>query len=288
MRRNLVGVVLCAGLLAGTLVGQAREDYLDIFVARVKPEKRFDFDRLAAKMADANRKNKGDNYIAYEVVYGEQNTVYFVSGRANYAGIDAGMQAFEGALFKALGGRGIGQLFSDFNQTVISTRGEIRRRRLDLSANVPGDAAGAAKMLGDARYLRTFIVRVRPGRAGDYEAQLKTNKEANERNNPGTPILISQSAAGQQGTAFYITTLAKNMADFDRAKPLSEVLGTQGYARYMKTVSDVVMGTESFIGKILPALSNPAEEVAAADPKFWNPKPPPPPPPAKKAEAPKK
>lgn len=282
MNRTLSGVVLLAGLMASTLVGQAREDYLDVFVARVKPEKRFDFDNLSRKMADANRKHKGDNWITYEVVYGEHNTIHFVSARANYAGIDAGMQAFEGALGKALGA-GAAKLFSDFSQTVVSTRSEVRRRRLDLSANVPGDAASAAKIIGEARFLRTFIVRVRPGRAPDYEAQLRANKEANERANPGTPVLISQSAAGQQGTVFYITNVAKSMGDFDKMKPLSEVLGAQGYARYMKTVSEVVMGTESFIGKILPALSNPPEATAAADPAFWNPKPPAPPP-AKKAE----
>ncbi|MBI3721311.1 MAG: hypothetical protein HY248_02055 [Fimbriimonas ginsengisoli] len=75
------------------------------------------------------------------------------------------------------------------------------------------------------------------------------------------------------------------MADFDKVKPLPELLGAQGYAKYMKAVSEAVLGTESFIGKLLPTLSNPPEAVAAADPKFWNPKPPPPP---KKAEAPKK
>lgn len=285
MKKTLTGIVLLAGLMVGSLAGQAREDYLDIFVARVKPDKRNDFDRTARKMADANRKHKGDNWVAYEVVYGEHNTIYFVSGRANYAAVDTAMQSFEGALFKALGGPGIGKLFSDFSQTVISDRAEIRRRRLDLSANVPADAN---KMLGEARYLRTQIVRVRPGRAPEYEAQLKANKEAHERGNTGTPILISQSAAGVQGTVFYITTLAKSMADFDKVKPLSEVRGAQGYAAYMKVVSDAVMGTESFIGKILPAISNPPEAVAAADPGFWNPKPPPPPPPpAKKSEAPK-
>ena len=287
MRRNLVGVLLFCGLLATALVGQAREDYLDIFVARVKAEKRFDFDRLSTKMADVNRKNKGDNWVAYEQVYGEHNVVYFVSGRSNYGAIDTAMQAFESALGKGLGA-GAAKLFADFSQTVVSTRSEVRRRRLDLSASVPGDAAGAAKMLGEARYVRTFIVRVRPGRAPDYEAQLKTNKEAQERGNPGIPILISQSSAGQVGTVYYITTLAKSMADFDKVKPLPEVLGSQGYARYMKVVSEAVMGTESLIGKILPAISNPAPEVAAADPKFWNPGPPPPPPPPKKSEAPKK
>ncbi len=283
MGKKLLGAMLFTGLLATASAGQAREDYLDIFVARVKSEKRFDFDRLSTKMADMNRKNKGDNWVTYEQVYGEHNVVYFVSGRANYAGIDSAMQAFEGALAKGLGGAGVGKLFADFGQTVVSTRSEVRRRRLDLSASVP-DAAGASRMLGDARYLRTFIVRVRPGRAPDYEKWLKINKDGHERSNPGIPILVSQSAIGQAGTVFYITTLAKSMGDFDKVKPLSEVLGS-GYGNYMKAVSEVVMGTESFIGKILPALSNPPEAVAAADPGFWNPKPPPPP---KKAEAAKK
>jgi hypothetical protein len=284
MRSSGVAALLFAGLLATNLAGQIREDYLDVFIARVKPEKRGAFDNLSRKMADANRKNKGDNWLCYEVFYGEHNAVYFVSARSGYGAIESGMQAFEGALAKALGPAGAGKLFEDFGQTVISTRAEVRRRRLDLSANAPADAAAAARSIGETRFLRTFIIRVRPGRAAEYEAQLRANKEAQERGNPGVPILVSQSAAGQQGSVYYITIPAKSMADFDKMKPLPEVLGAQGYARYLKVVSEVVLNTESFIARFLPALSNPPADVVAADPAYWTPKPPPPAP-AKKTEA---
>jgi len=281
MRKLCLGV-LCIGILACEAFGQVREEYLDVFVARVKPEKRFEFDTLSVKMANANRKNKGDNYLAYEVIYGEQNVIYYVSARANYAGIDAGMQTFENALMKGLGPAAMGKLFADFNNTVVGTRGEIRRRRLDLSANVPSDPAASNRIVGEARYLRTAIVRVRPGRAPDYEAQLKLNKEAHERGNPGIPILVSQSVVGPGGTTFFITTPVKNFADLDKMKGLPEVRGAQGYAAYLKAVSESVLSNETIIGKFIPAQSNPPEAIAAADPGFWNPKPPPPPPPKKK------
>ena len=56
--------------------------YLDVLTCKVKPEKRTDFDAVAKKMADANRRYKGDSFLASQVEYGEQNTVIFTSGRS--------------------------------------------------------------------------------------------------------------------------------------------------------------------------------------------------------------
>ena len=67
---------------------QQQEGYLDVYVARIKPEKRAEFDSVNKKMADANRRNKGDTWLALETAYGEQNTVTFVSNRRNYGEVE--------------------------------------------------------------------------------------------------------------------------------------------------------------------------------------------------------
>src|ERR1035441_10634101 len=178
---------------------------------------------------------KGRMGLAYEVVYGDASTVYFTSTRANFAAIDERVKAFEGAMTKALGAAGMRKFFADLDATADGERGELRRRRLDLTASVPASAAAYIQLVGQSRYLRTAIVRVRPGKALDYEAQLKRVKDAQERANPGVPSFVSQAAACQQTGVFYITTLLKSLADLDQIKPLPEVLGSSSYGSYLKT-----------------------------------------------------
>src|SRR3990172_3687117 len=60
----------------------------------------------------------------------------------------------------------------------------------DLSANAPSDAAGQAKIIGEARWLRITIVRVRPGRNVEFETAAKAVKAANEKANPNVAFLV--------------------------------------------------------------------------------------------------
>src|ERR1035441_8571669 len=124
---------------------------------------------------------KGRMGLAYEVVYGDASTVYFTSTRANFAAIDERVKAFEGAMTKALGAAGMRKFFADLDATADGERGKLRRRRPDLTASAPASAAAYSQLVGQSRYLRTAIVRTRPGKALDYEAQLKRVKDAQER-----------------------------------------------------------------------------------------------------------
>ena len=284
MKNRFFAGLLLTGILNAPIAAQMPEGYLDVFAARVKMGKRAEFDAINKRMVDINRKNKGDTWLAYEVVYGDASTVYFTSTRANFAAIDEGVKAFEGAMTKALGAAGMRKFFADLDATADGERGELRRRRPDLTASAPASAAAYSQLVGQSRYLRTAIVRTRPGKALDYEAQLKRVKDAQERANPSVPSFVSQAAAGQQTGVFYITTLLKSLADLDQIKPLPEVLGSSSYESYLKTVAESVAGTEVLIGRFRPELSNLPDEVVAVDPKYWRPAPPPPPP-AKPAAA---
>ena len=128
MRRRVLVAAGLAMLLSVTAAAEMPEGYLDITIARVKPDKRAEFDAINKKMVEANRKYHGDTWLAQETTYGENNVVTFVSYRSSYADVKKGFGAFMGALSKAYPG-GADRFFQEFNNTVVSPRSEFRRRR---------------------------------------------------------------------------------------------------------------------------------------------------------------
>ena len=272
MKRKAMWTAVALLLLTALAAGQAQEQYLDVYIAQVKPEKRADFDAISKKMVAANRQNKGDSWLTMETAYGPGDRVTFISVRQSYADAEKGGDAFFGSLQKAFGKPGTDKLMQEFSQCVVSTRSELRRRRWDLSSNAPTDPAAMAKLLGEARYLRTTAVQVRPGQVADFEALAKELKTASEKASPPQTRLVSQAVAGQEGTVFYITTLQNSLAGFDTVPTMQQILGDEGYQRFLKTNAEVVAGTETVINRFLPELSNAPEEVAAIAPDFWQPK----------------
>ena len=121
------------------------------------------------------------NWLTSEMMFGPGNTFTYVSPRQNYAGVEQGYGSFMGAIEKSLGAAGSAKLMQDFGNCLSSTRGEFRRRRWDLSANAPTSESAMNQLVGQGRWLRTAIIRVRPGRGRDYEEQLRIVKQARER-----------------------------------------------------------------------------------------------------------
>jgi hypothetical protein len=271
-RFALLGISLALAIAAPA---QTYEGYLDVLTCKVKPEKRSDFDAINKKIADTNRRYKGDTFLASQIEYGEQNTVIFTSGRQNYAAIEKGMTAFEGALKEGLGPKAAMQLEKDFNACLISSQSELRKRRGDLSYNLPEDMPSVLKIIGSSRWLRTLAIHVRPGRVDDFERQVKAVKAAVERGDPSRPMtLVSQAVAGQRGTVYYVTSFWTWLADFDKAPPpLKQLLGDEGYEQFQKGNAGDVQFSEVMLSRYLPEMSNPPQEVAEASPEFWNPKP---------------
>ncbi len=263
-----LAIVLCFAVAAAA---QAPEEYLDIYTVKVKPDKHAEVSALVQKMVDANRKG-GDHWLAYESTYGEADVVTFVSARGSYADIEKASAAFNEAIVKALGPAGAQKLFADLGNCTVSARGELRRRRWDLSTRVPGDPAGRAKQVGEARWLRIAVVRVRPGRGLEYEGWLKRIKAAVEKT-PGTlSARVSQGAAGQAGGVYYITWLVKSLGDFDAGPSLPQMMGEGEYEKFQKAVAEIVLGTETTINSFAPKLSNPTDDIAAVAPDYWRPK----------------
>lgn len=267
---SVVGVVALA--IAASQAQQMQADYLDVFTVQVKPEKRAEFDALTKKMAAANRQNHGDIWLAMETAYGPGNRVTFVSTRHSYAEIEKAPAIFDEALEKTYGKATGDKMEQEFNQCIVSSRGEIRRRRWDLSSNAPADLAAYSKLIGETRWLRTTVVSVKPGQVASFEALAKDVKAARDKSSPSQTVFVSQAVAGQEGTVFYVTTLQSSLAGFDGLPSLQQMLGDEGYQKFLKANAEAIAGTETVINHFLPELSNASEQVVAVAPDYWRPK----------------
>jgi hypothetical protein len=262
-------LVLC---LAAPIAVQAQGDYLDVFVVKVKPEKLADFQALTKKWADANRRFNGDRWLTLEAVYGEGNIYQFTSTRKDYADIDKTNEAVMAAANKAFGKEAAQKMEQDFNNCLVWSRSELRRRRWDLSRKAPQGPEAYAKFIGESRLLRTTAVHIRPGHVPDFEALSKEMKEAGEKNPDTQPVFVSQVIEGGKGATFYVSTLRSSMAGFDHNPTLREILGEEGFKKYQQINADAVETAESTLYRFNPDLSNPPDDVAKVAADFWHPK----------------
>ena len=91
MKTRVVVLLLLLGLgVAAQVHGQMTNDYLDVGIVTVKPEKRGEFESIIKKMVEANRKHQGDYWLTTEMMFGPGNTFTYVSPRQNYAGVEQG------------------------------------------------------------------------------------------------------------------------------------------------------------------------------------------------------
>jgi hypothetical protein len=270
--RRALWALAVAVCLAAPAAVHAQGDYLDVLIVKVKPEKLADFQALTKKSADANRRFNGDRWIALEAIYGEGNVYQFASTRKDYADIDKTNEAELLALNKAFGKEGAQRLQQDFNNCLVWTRAEFRRRRWDLSRKAPADAEAYAKFIGESRLLRTTAVHIRPGRTTEFEALLKEVKEAGEKNPDTQPIFVSQVLEGGKGATFYLSTLRSSIGGFDHNPTTKEILGDEAFKKLQQTVAETYEASESTLYRFNPELSNPPEEVARVAMDFWRPK----------------
>jgi quinol monooxygenase YgiN len=272
-RRALWALALLAAiLLAAPAALWAQGQYLDVYIAKVKPEKATDFEAIARKIADAERRNNGDPAVALVPMYGDNTTYVFISQRQDYADMDKGGETFMNALHKALGKPGTDKLMQDLNNCLVSSRSEVRMRRPDLSSKVPGDPQAFAKLIGESRVLRTIAVHTRPGHGGEFEALLKeVNAKAEHTANTQT-LLVSQVVEGGED-AYYLTFLRSSLSGFDKNPTLMDILGEEGLTKFEKKIAESVARVDSAIYRFSAELSNPPKDIAEVAPDFWNPKP---------------
>jgi hypothetical protein len=270
--RRALGALAVAVCLAAPAAVHAQGEYLDVLTVKVKPEKVIDFQALTKKFAEANRRFNGDRWVALETVYGEGNVYQFTSTRNDYADIEKANEAEMLAVNKGLGKEASQKLGQDFNNCLVWTRSELRRRRWDLSRKAPQDAEAYAKLIGESRLLRTTAVHIRPGHVPDFEALMTEAKEAAEKNPDTAPVFVSQVIEGGKGATFYVSSLRSSMGGFDHNPTLKEILGEDGFKKYQQITADTIETAESSLLRFNPEISNPPEEVAKVAMDFWHPK----------------
>lgn len=270
-RRTLWGLGLAVCLAAPAAV-KAQGDYLDVYIVKVKPEKIADFQALAKKWAEANRRYNGDHWLAMETVYGEGNIYQFTSVRKDYAEIDKFNEAAMASADKAFGKETAKKMGQDFNNCLVWSRSELRLRRWDLSRKTPKDPDAYVKLIGESRVLRTVAVHVKSGHIAEIEALLKELKEAGEKDPNTQPLFVSQVVEGTQGTTFYVTSLRSSLGGYDNNRTMHEILGDEGYKKFLKVNAESVETANATLYRFSPELSNPPEDVAKVAADFWHPK----------------
>jgi quinol monooxygenase YgiN len=273
MVRKVCGALLFAVLTAAGGLAQQQGGYLDVFVVKVRPEKWAEFDAVGKKLVDANRRHNGDLWLALAETYGEQNTIAFTSTRESYDAVEKSSEIFGAAMTKAFGEAGATALYQQFNNTIASARGEFRQRRWDLSYNPPADQAAYLQTLAKTRWIRSVFVRVRPGYAEEFEAEMKELAAASQKSNQPGMRWISQVVMGGNPGTYVISRLLTSLSELDQAASLKDMLGEEGYEKFQKMETESVAGADYVLYRVLPELSNPPAEVIAAAPDFWNPKP---------------
>jgi len=113
IKRAFRGAGVVAGILLAPSLLCAQGGYLDVYIAKLKPEKAGEAEVIAKKITDANRRNNGDRVIVEQPVYGDPYTLIFVTQRESYADVDKGNDAFMASVNKAFGKEGSQKVFND-------------------------------------------------------------------------------------------------------------------------------------------------------------------------------
>ncbi len=271
MRTRLFAAVCGLALPIGSAMAQPAPSYLDIGRAQVRPDKSKEYEDGVKKLVAANRKFKGDRWIALSVEYGETGTILFSAARENMGAIETGIETFMKALTDGLGPMG-DKLMRDLGAWSTSYHTEIRRRRWDLSVHAPSTAADLYKMVGQSRWIRSLKLDIKPGKALEYIAAWKPFQAELAKMQPPVTVLVSESVTGTP--AIFIVTYHKSMAEIDTAIASSQAAyASDAYQNLARATGNTVNMSNWEIFRVRPDLSYPPDEIANADPAFWNPKP---------------
>jgi len=257
-------------LTAVGAISQTGADYLDITRVQVRGDKSKEFEDAIKKMAEANRKYKGDHWVALSTEYGEFGNYAFSSPRENMAAVETAMGTFQKALKEGLGPLAE-KLMRDLSAYSVSGHSQLRHRRWDLSVNAPSNAADFNKMMAKTRWIRALSLEMKPGLNMQYLEAWKPFQQELAKISPPVPILVSESSTG--APAIYVGVFYQSMADMDAGMAgVQKAVQSDAYQQLMKATQLTVAASRWEILKVRPELSCPTDEIIQAD-AFWKPKP---------------
>jgi hypothetical protein len=142
-------------------------------------------------------------------------------------------------------------------------------------------------VMPQSRYLSIETFRVRLGHDADFAAGSKLFQNAFEKMKREQPYVMYQVIMGAPEGTYLLFSPMKSLKEVDdeyaNQGAFMQAMGEENMKNLMKGVGDVFVTMENNVYAFNPQMSNVSKEFAAADPKFWTPKPV-----AKRAPAPKK
>jgi hypothetical protein len=268
------GYAVTASLLLLTLAPRtclaqmpSEPGYLETTWIKIRQDKVAEFSQMAMRIADANRRSKGENWTASVDMYGKDNYVWMTSIRSSLSEIEPGMNKFGSAL-KEFMGYSMDRFMAESSKVADSSGTELRVRRLDLSWNIK-DMPSWLTQVGKAKYLATIRIRVKPGRLGDAEKQLMMIRDASNGKAEALPGAVSQVRFGGDPGTFWITIPLSEITDVSKMLSPRSLLGEEAYRQYSEMAAQNYANLEYSLKRFVPEWSNPPAAFVEANSKFW-------------------
>jgi hypothetical protein len=241
--------------------------YLETTWIKVRQDKVAEFNQLAIRVADANRRGKGNNWTAAVDMYGRDNYVWMTSIRNSLGEIEPGMNKFGGAL-KEFMGFSWDRFASETSRLTDSSGTELRVRHPELSWNI-NDMPSWLAQVGKAKYLAMIVLQVKPGHLADAEKQLMMIRNAANGKAEAMAASVSQVSFGGDPGTFWITIPLSEIADMNKMGSPRTLLGEEAYRQYSEMSAQNYAKVEYSLKRFVPEWSNPPAAFVEANPKFW-------------------
>ena len=274
MKRSVCLLLAVSAVLLGSVCAAAQTQpqlpkVLWIFREDVKPARGSAHEKVERGLAQHWAKNKVAPFLAVEAVSGAATEVMFLSGYDSLAAMEKDYQIFG----KAASGAEYDALERQEAELVNSVRSIVAVLRPDMSYRTER-FMGA---LPQSRYFNIETFRVRLGKDADFAAGGKLFLNAFEKLKREQPYAMYQVIMGAPEGTYFLFFPMKSFKeaddDFANEGALMQAMGEDNMKNLMKSSGDVFLSMESNIYAFNPNMSNVPKEVAAADPKFWTPKP---------------
>ena len=281
-------LILAAPGIAAAQSAPALPKVLWIIREDVKPGKGALHERIEQGFARQNAKAKVLPYLAMEAVSGNATEAMFISAYDSFAQFDKDFQTF-GSASNGPAKMEYEALNKQEAEVVSGVQSWVAVYRPDLSYR----ADHLMETLAKSRYFAIETFRVRMGHDDDFANASHLFQKAFEKMKSDQPYVFYQVMMGTPGGAYLLFTPMKSLKQIDddmaNEKAFAEAFGADNLQKLEKTAGDVfTVPIRQDIYAFSPQMSNVSKEFAAADPKYWSPKPPPPPKRVKKEPEPPK
>lgn len=274
MKRSICFLLIVSAALLGAAGAAAQTQpeapkVLWIYREDAKPARGTAHEMVERGFAQHWAKNKVQPFLGLEAVSGNATEVMFLSGYDSFAAMEKDYQAFG----KAANGPEYEALERQEADVVTGVRSMVAALRPDLSYHPERLPA----VMPQSRYFNVQTFRVRLGRDGDFAAGMKLFQNAFEKLKREQPYVMYQVMMGAPEGTYMLFTPMKSLKevddDFASQGALMQAIGDENMKNLMKSTGDVFLSMETNVYSFNPSISSVSKEFAAADLKFWTPKP---------------